>query len=210
MGDCLARSLRSWVALSHWSSAACVHVRCGSNSRSTRLTWGRVIWGIFFPPVLLQGQQKGGGEQGQGAVMVPAGPTAHLVLVQACLTFGRFELGFNDPAGRRDLGQGQQGRVLGGVGQVRARLTAIAMAPQQQPAGATGQTVAAFPDTQGDKLVGAWSVRPLGHGQVLPGRGGRLAATAWTVWGAGAPGTRRTLLGLGPRPDHGGTAVTAA
>src|SRR5437016_9909765 len=138
MWDCLARSLRSWVARSHWSRSARVRVRWGSTSRSSRLTWGRVIWGIFFPPVLLEGQQKGGGEQGQGDVMVPAGPAAHLVLVQAGLALGRFELGFNDPTGRCDLGQGQQGRVLRGVGQVIARLTAIEIASQQQPTGATG------------------------------------------------------------------------
>src|SRR5437763_15846376 len=87
--DRLARSLRSWVATSHWSNSARVHVRCGSSSRSTRLTWGRVIWGIFFPPVLLKGQLEGAREQGQGEVMVPAGPTAHLVLIQPRLSFGR-------------------------------------------------------------------------------------------------------------------------
>src|SRR5438067_10880398 len=133
--DRLARSLRSWVATSHWSNSARVHVRCGSSSRSTRLTWGRVIWGIFFPPVLLKGQQEGAREQGQGEVMVPAGPTAHLVLIQPRLSFGRLKLSLADPPGGRDLGQGQQWRVSGGIGQVVARLTAIEVAAQQQPAG---------------------------------------------------------------------------
>src|SRR5439155_6118247 len=128
MCDCLARWLRSWVALSHWRSSARVHVRCGSNSRSTRLTWGRVIWGIFFPPVLLHGQQEGARQQGQGDVMVPALPPADLVLVQAGFAFAGCELGLNHPARRRDLGQGQQGRVLRGIGEVIPWLAPIAIA----------------------------------------------------------------------------------
>ena len=64
MCDCLARALRSWVALSHWSNSARVQRRWGGSARSTRLTCGRVIWGIFFPPVLLKAQQEGTGQQG--------------------------------------------------------------------------------------------------------------------------------------------------
>ena len=102
MWDCLARSLRSWVVTSHWSRSSPVQVRCGRSARSTRLTCGRVIWGIFFPPVLLEGQQKGGGEQGQGEVMVPAGPTAHLVLVQARFALVLLEAGLHRPAQRTE------------------------------------------------------------------------------------------------------------
>src|SRR5438067_11584622 len=115
MWDCLERSLRSWVVTSHWSRSSTVQVRCGSSARSTRLTWGRVIWGIFSPPVLLEGQQEGAREQGQGEVMVPARPTAHLVFIQPRLALGRLERGRDDPAGCRDLGQGQQRRVGGRI-----------------------------------------------------------------------------------------------
>src|SRR2546421_12817736 len=125
MCDCLARALRSWVVRSQCSNSSSVQMRWGSNSRSTRLTCGRVIWGIFFPPVLLQGQQEGAGQQGQGDVMVPAGPTTDLILVQPRFPFGRLDLGLDDPAGRRDLGQRQQRRIRRGVGEVVARLTAV-------------------------------------------------------------------------------------
>ncbi len=53
MCDRLARSLRCWVSLSQCCSSASVQMRCGSIWRNTRLICGRVIWGIFFPPVLL-------------------------------------------------------------------------------------------------------------------------------------------------------------
>src|SRR5205085_8846649 len=99
MCECLARALRSWVALSHWSNSSQVHVRWGRSSRSTRLTCGRVSWGIFFPPVLLQGQQEGTGQQSQRDVMVPARPPAHLVLVQARFPNGRPDLGLAALAG---------------------------------------------------------------------------------------------------------------
>ena len=55
---CLARSLRRWVACSQSHNSAFVHVRCGSNSRRTRVSCGRVIWGIFSPPFLLKPQQE--------------------------------------------------------------------------------------------------------------------------------------------------------
>ncbi len=159
MCESLARALRSWVSASHRSNSAGVQVRWGSAARSTRLTCGRVSRGIFPPPVLLTGQQEGAGEQGEGDVVGPAGPSAHLVLVQAGLTFGRLELRFDGPAGGRDPGQGEQRGVRGRIGKIRAPFAAVQVAPQQQPTGATGQAVAAFPHPQGHKLVGA---RPLG------------------------------------------------
>jgi len=169
MCECLARALRSWVSVSHASNSACVQVRWGSTSRRTRLTCGRVSRGIFFPPLLLHGQQEGASEQGQGEVMVPAGPTPHLVFVQAGFAFGRLEFGLDGPAGGRDLGQRQQRGLLGGVGEVVARLAAVEIMPQQQPAGAAGQALAALPHAERDELVGPQPLRPLGHGQVLPG-----------------------------------------
>src|SRR5437764_5383461 len=99
MWDCLTRSLRSWVAVSQASRSAAVHTRWGSSSRSARLTWGRVIWGIFFPPVLLHLHQEGTGQQGEGDVMVPAGPAAHLIFIQAGLALLRLQLGLHHPAG---------------------------------------------------------------------------------------------------------------
>ena len=52
----LARSLHSCVSSSHCSSSAGPNCSRGSISRTTRYTWGRVIRGIFFPPILLQAQ----------------------------------------------------------------------------------------------------------------------------------------------------------
>ena len=51
---CLACSLRRWVTCSQAHNSAFVHVRCGSSCRKTRVSCGRVIWGRFFPPVLLK------------------------------------------------------------------------------------------------------------------------------------------------------------
>ena len=50
----LARSLRSCVPSSQLSNSPGPNRSRGSISRTTRYTWGRVIWGIFFPPSLLQ------------------------------------------------------------------------------------------------------------------------------------------------------------
>jgi hypothetical protein len=124
-------------------------VRWGSTSRSTRLTCGRVSWGIFFPPVLLERQQEGRGEEAQGAMVVPARPAAHLILIQPRFAFGRLDLGLDDPAGGGHLGQRQQGRVRGRIGEVVARLAPVQIAPHDQPAGAPGQAIPAFPDAQG-------------------------------------------------------------
>ena len=53
----LARSLHSCVFSSHRNNSAGPNCSRGSISRTTRYTWGRVIWGIFSPS-LLQAQQK--------------------------------------------------------------------------------------------------------------------------------------------------------
>ena len=53
-----ARSLRSCVSSSHSSNSSGPNRSRGSISRTTRYTWGRVIRGIFSPPVLLQAQQE--------------------------------------------------------------------------------------------------------------------------------------------------------
>ncbi len=49
----LARVLRSWVSMSHWSNSAGVQVRWWDTTRSTRLTCGRVSKGLLSLPVLL-------------------------------------------------------------------------------------------------------------------------------------------------------------
>lgn len=49
MCECLARSLRSCISCSQSISSSRVHSRWGSSSRTTRLTCGRVIKGIFSP-----------------------------------------------------------------------------------------------------------------------------------------------------------------
>ena len=52
----LARSLLSCVSSSHRNNSAGPNRSRGSISRTTRYTCGRVIRGIFFPPILLQAQ----------------------------------------------------------------------------------------------------------------------------------------------------------
>jgi len=81
--------------------------------------------------------------------VIPTGPKG------AETPFCHLRLDYLDgPAGGGDLGQRQQRGVLRGVGEVIARLAAVQVVPQQQPAGATGQALAAFPDPQGHELVG--------------------------------------------------------
>ena len=62
-GSVLARSLHSCVSSSHRSSSAGPNRSRGSISRTTRYTCGRVIRGIFSPPVLLQAQEKRSAQQ---------------------------------------------------------------------------------------------------------------------------------------------------
>ncbi len=50
----------------------------------SRYTWGRVIRGIFSPPILLPGQQEGFRQQAHGDVMVPLRPRACPVLDTGC------------------------------------------------------------------------------------------------------------------------------
>jgi hypothetical protein len=78
--------------------------------------------------------------------MMPASPTADLILIQARFALGCLEFGLDHPPRGGHLGQGQQQRVSGSVGQVVARLRPVQIAAKQQPAGAAGQPIAAFPD----------------------------------------------------------------
>ena len=76
----LARSLLSCVSSSHRSRSAGPNRSRGSISRTTRYTRGLVIRGIFFPPILLQAQQKSAAQQAEGHVVIPA----RSVLVAGC------------------------------------------------------------------------------------------------------------------------------
>ena len=81
--------------------------------------------GHLFPPSLLQTQEKRSAQQAQGHVMMPARPGAGLVLIQPHVAFFSLELGFNAPPRPSHVGQGLQGSVLRGVGQVVAGLAAV-------------------------------------------------------------------------------------
>src|SRR4051794_6032096 len=107
----LTRALRSCVSCSQPINSSRVHSRCGNNSRTTRLTWGRVIGGIFFPPVLLHLQQERSRQQRHRQVVIPAHPTPHLVLHQARFTLFHLELGLAAPARRPNLPQLHQRRI---------------------------------------------------------------------------------------------------
>src|SRR5436305_10878522 len=93
--EAVARALRRQVSSSQWRKSAWVQRRCGSSSRRTRVSCGRVMPGTFFPPVLLKGEQEGAGQQTAHQVMVPAPPTAYLVLIEADLILMMLELGFD-------------------------------------------------------------------------------------------------------------------
>lgn len=149
MCDCFALALRCWVSLSHWSSSACVQLRWGSSSRSIRLTCGRVIWGIFSPPLLLHTQQERPSQHRQRHVVVPPPEATHLIFIQSRLSFGYLELSFDGPPSSPNLSHHEQRRLgLGGCGRIRqvvARPLAIQVTPQQQPARPSGQAISALP-----------------------------------------------------------------
>jgi hypothetical protein len=72
----LARWLRSCTSSSQRNSSAGPNRSLGSTSRTNRYTCGRVIWGRFSPPVLLQAQQERSSQQAQGDMVMPSGPTS--------------------------------------------------------------------------------------------------------------------------------------
>ena len=91
--DCLARSLRCWTSASHSGNSSGPNRFRGKSSRTTRYSWGQGIRDIFPPPILLQGQQKGTGQLAHGDVVMPAGPGASFVLIEAHVTLLGLELG---------------------------------------------------------------------------------------------------------------------
>ena len=113
--ECWARSLRCWTSASHSSNSCGPNRSRGSSSRSTRYTWGRVIWGIFFPPILLQAKQEGPGQHAHRDMVMPTRPGAGLVFIQSHVALLSFELGFNAPSGAAHIGQGRQGVSSGAL-----------------------------------------------------------------------------------------------
>src|SRR5438105_13798701 len=113
----LTRSLRSCVSCSHQISSSLLHSFLGSNSRTTRLTCGRVISGIFFPPLVLHLQQERSRQQSHCHVVIPTRPATHLVLHQSRFALLQLELGFNVPSARAHLPHLQQRRCKRSVRQ---------------------------------------------------------------------------------------------
>src|SRR5712691_11438728 len=121
MCERLTRSLRSCISCSQQISSSRVHSFLGSNSRTpchfaagtlTRLTCGRVIRGIFFPPLLLHLQQERPGQQSHCHVVLPACPATNLVLHQlhqARFPLLQLELRLDVPPARSHLPHLQQG-----------------------------------------------------------------------------------------------------
>lgn len=94
-----------------------------------RYTWGRVICGCFFPPVLLQGQQEGTGEQTHGEMVMPPRPTPHLILIQRDQALVVLELRLDGPAAHGHPRQRLPRRVGGRVGEKGTRLRPIEESP---------------------------------------------------------------------------------
>ena len=105
----------------------------GSSSCTTWYTWGRVIRGIFSPPILLQGQQECPSQQAHGNGMMPAGPGARFVLVQPHVALLSLEFGLNAPSGTAHPDQGLQGSVFRSVGQIVSGLTVVQVPPVNRP-----------------------------------------------------------------------------
>ena len=110
----LARSLHSRVSFSHRGNSSGPNRSRGGISRTTRYTRGLVIRGIFFPPSLLQAQEKRSAQQAHGYVVMPSRPEpapylirgAGLILVQPHAALLRLELGFDAPPGAFHVCQG--------------------------------------------------------------------------------------------------------
>ena len=117
-----------------------------------------MIRGIFFPPILLQGQQECPGQQAHGNVMMPAGPGARLVLVQPHVALFSLEFGLNPPPGTAHAGQGLQGSVFRSVGQIVAGLAAVQVPAVNCPEDFAGLPSARYPHPLGTEPVvrGPW------------------------------------------------------
>src|SRR5262249_18377260 len=105
----LAHSFRSCVACNHSHSSSFVNRFRGSNSPTTRATWGRVPPLAFPPPRLLQRQQKGTRHETERQVTVPARPTPHLILVEPDMALVRLDLRLDRPATRAHPREGLHG-----------------------------------------------------------------------------------------------------
>ena len=205
-----ACSLRLWVSVNQASNSSGVQVRCGSRCRSRRVICGRVIWGSFFPPVQLQTQQEGSGQQGHGDVMLPAQPGAHFVLIETGFALLGLKLSLDGPAHGPDLRQPQQGRVCGRIRQVDTWLRchpdhAAGPASRPAPADRRGFPRPAKPQTDGCAVL-AHPPPP----SVRATRRGQAGRHRLHTLGPGSPATSWSCVGLRPRPDQAGTATWAA
>ena len=99
---------------------------CVPSSRPNNSAGPNRSRGIFPPPPsLLHAQQKCSAQQAQGHMVMPARPSAGLVLVQTHVALLSFELGLNAPPGASHVCQGLQRGSLQSVGQVVAGFAAF-------------------------------------------------------------------------------------
>src|SRR5215212_6057904 len=168
--DRRARSLRSWVSSSHWSNATALNRSRGNNSRTTRATWGRVIWGIFSPPVLLEFQQEGTGQETHRHVVMPPRPPTHFILIQTDVALAGLELRLNRPPARRDPRQRLPRRLFRSVGEGIPGLAPIQVPAVDQPQLLPGLALARLPHPFEGELVGARPLGSLAHRELPPPR----------------------------------------
>jgi hypothetical protein len=211
MCERLTRSLRCCVSCSHTISSSLLHFLLGSSSRTTLLTCGRVISGIFPPPVLLHLQQECSGQQSHYHVVVPARPATHLVLHQSGLALLHLELGFDVPPHRSHLTHLQEWSGACNVGQAELEVCAIQAATQQQPAFSPRQAVSTLPNPEPIELVAPLSLCSLGHSQGLPLRIryllGHLGHRLW--WGTAFHQVLKVRFTTLTRPRGHGSLRTA-
>ena len=88
---------------------------------------------------------------------------ARLVLVQPQVALIGLELGLNAPRGAADVGQGLQGSILQGVGQVVTGLAAVQVPTVNGPVDLAGLPPAGWPHPLGAEPVAAGTLATLGH-----------------------------------------------
>jgi len=164
--------------MDQWSTASGLAGRSQTRRQSRRLTSGTVIGSKSAARSWLSSPPDGGAaqhgevgvrQQGEGDVPVPAGPGAHLVLVEADLALGVFEAVLDDPAGAGHLHQfGERGR-LGRVCQIVGEILGPGRAAPDQQA-----LTPAWTRTAVGQIRPVIEARPLGPGtsaQALPAAG---------------------------------------
>ena len=156
--------------------------------------WGRVIRGIFSPPVLLQAQQERSTQQAHGYVVMPAGPATGLVFVQAHVALFRLELRFNGPGTAHiggSPGEYPRQRWTGSSG-----LAAVQVSAVDGPCLLARLALPGYPHPLGAEHIAPRPLASLGH-RYLPPSLIRQLATA-LLHGTTLPALS---LGLRGRPD---------